>query len=106
MLDQWQRPPSEAAENATVQVLNGTETAGLARRVALDLEQAGFTILVPDNAPGLYERTVVYDRAGNPATSRRLARTLGAEVVSGAPPDGILSEADIVVVLGADAAGP
>jgi LCP family protein required for cell wall assembly len=105
MLDQWQRPPSEAAEDATVQVLNGTETAGLARRVALDLEQAGFKILVPDNAPGLYERTVVYDRTGNPATSRRLARTLGAEVVSGAPPDGILSEADIVVVLGADAAG-
>ncbi len=105
MLDQWQRPPSEAAENATVQVLNGTETAGLARRVTLDLEQAGFTILVPDNAPGLYERTIVYDRTGNPATSRRLARMLGAEVVSGAPPDGILSEADIVVVLGADAAG-
>jgi LCP family protein required for cell wall assembly len=105
LVDKWQRPPSEAAENATVQVFNGTETTGLARGVALDLEQAGFRVLVPDNAPALYERTTVYDRTGNPATSRRVARTLGAEVVSGAPPDGIFSEADIVVVLGANAAG-
>lgn len=104
LLDQWQRPPSEAAEQATVQVLNGTEVAGLARTVTLDLEQAGFTILIPGNAPGPAERTTIYDPAGHPATTRRLARLLDAAVVQGPPPEGVLSEADLVVVLGPDAA--
>jgi LCP family protein required for cell wall assembly len=105
VLDQWQRPPSEAAEAATVQVLNGTEVAGLARQVTLDLEQAGFTILVPGNAPALVERTTVYSPNGKRATARRLARVLNAVVVDGPPPDGIASEADLIVVLGPDA-GP
>ena len=104
LLDQWQRPPSEAAEDATVQVFNGTAVAGLARSVSLDLEQAGFRVLVPDNAPLVAERTTIYSPVGNPATTRRLARTLAAEVVNGPPPEGILSDAQIVVVLGANAA--
>jgi hypothetical protein len=74
--------------------------------VSLDLEGAGFTILVPGNAPTSdYARTRVYDIGGAPATSRRLARMLDAELVQGAPPDGLFSEAEIVVVLGADRAG-
>lgn len=104
LLDQWVRPPSEAAEAATVQVFNGTEVSGLARSVTLDLEQAGFTILLPANAPALIERTTIFNPGGKPATARRLARTLGGTVVDGAPPEGIFSEADIVVVLGPDAA--
>lgn len=104
LLDQWQRPPSEAAENATVQVFNGTEVAGLARQVSLDLEGQGFLIVPPDNAPALADKTRVYNQGGAPATARRLARALGAELVSGAPPD-VASDATIVVVLGPDA-GP
>lgn len=103
LLDQWQRPPSEAAENAAVQVFNGTETAGLARQVSLDLEEANFRILPPDNAPALADRTRVYNQGGAPATARRLARVLGAELVDG-PPPGLVSEAAIVVILGPDAA--
>jgi LCP family protein required for cell wall assembly len=103
VLDQWQRPPSEAAENATVQVLNATEVAGLARSVTLDLEQSGFQILPPGNAPPLVERTTVYDRSGNPATARRLARLLDAQLATHLP-EGVVSEADIVVLLGPDAA--
>jgi LCP family protein required for cell wall assembly len=103
LLDTFAAPPSEANEEATVQVLNGTEQAGLARTVSLDLETAGFRIIVPDNAPATdYPRTTVYDVSGKPATSRRLASTLGAELGQGAPP-GVLSQADIVVILGADA---
>jgi hypothetical protein len=104
VLDAWQRPPSEAAEAATVQVLNGTEVAGLARQVTLDLEAAGFRILVPGNAPALVERTVIYNPNGKPATARRLAQALDGEVVDGPPPDGVYSEADLVVLLGPDAA--
>lgn len=104
LLDQWQRPPSEAAERARVQVFNGTDVPGLARSVSLELERAGFTVLVPDNAPFTVERTVVYNPSGHPATSRRVARTLGAELVRGPLPAGLTSEAEVVVVLGPDAA--
>jgi LCP family protein required for cell wall assembly len=103
LLDTFAAPPSEASEGATVQALNGTDQPGLARTVSLDLEAAGFRVLVPDNAPATdYPRTIVYNVAGKPATSRRLARTLHAELAQGAPP-GVLSQADIVVILGADA---
>jgi len=85
-----------------VQVFNGTEVAGLARQVSLEVERAGFRVLPPDNAPAPVDRTRVYDQGGAPATARRLARTLGAELVRGAPPD-VFSEAQIVVVLGPDA---
>jgi hypothetical protein len=105
LLDTFATPPSEGREGATVQVLNGTGEAGIARTVSLELEGAGFRILVPDNAPaGDYSRTKVYDVAGKPATSRRLAKTLNAELVRGAAP-GVLSQADVVVILGADAVG-
>ncbi|MBX0328988.1 LCP family protein [Oscillochloris sp. ZM17-4] len=100
LLDTFAAPPSEGREGATVQVLNGTGTPGLARTVSLELEGAGFRILVPDNAPeGSYPRTTVYDTTGKPATSRRLAKTLHASTVRGAAP-GVLSQADIVVILG------
>ncbi|NTV64644.1 MAG: LCP family protein [Oscillochloris sp.] len=103
LLDTFASPPSESREGATIQVFNGTATSGLARTVSLELESAGFRLLVPDNAPeGSYPRTMVYDVAGKPATSRRLAKTLKAELVSGAVP-GVLSQADIVVILGDDA---
>lgn len=107
LLDRWVSPPNERVENAAVQVFNGTEEAGLARTVSLELERANFRLLVPDNAPaGSVAQTTVYDTRGNPATSRRLAETLGAALVSGAPPEGVLSEAEIVVVLGPDAVRP
>jgi LCP family protein required for cell wall assembly len=106
LLDQWQRPPSEAAEDATVQVFNGTDTPGLAREVSITVEGAGFRLLPPDNAPAPTDRTRVYHQGGAPATARRLARTLSAELVNGPPPDGLISEANLVVVLGPDAAKP
>lgn len=100
VVDAFLTRPSEAAEAATVQVLNGTATAGLAGRVSLELERAGFTIVPAGNAPVTgVAKTLVYDVAGKPRTSQRLAQLLGAELRQGAP-DGIVPSADIVVVLG------
>jgi LCP family protein required for cell wall assembly len=97
--------PSEADESARVQVLNGTSIGGLAGQVSLRLEQAGFTMLPADNAPTSdTQQTAVYDLRGKPRTSRRLAETLNAELRAGPLPDGVVSEADIVVILGRDAA--
>jgi LCP family protein required for cell wall assembly len=100
--------PSIEAENASVQVLNGTGRAGLGRKVSGDLESAGYRVVVaadappqPDGSP--YPRTVVYDVAGKPLTARRIAGVLGAEVQAGTPPNGAASAADVVVILGLDA---
>jgi len=104
VVDSFLTRPSEASEAATVQVLNGTAVSGLAGRVSGELERAGFTLIAPGNAPATdLPKTIVYDLTGKPRTSRRLAQQLGAERRQGAP-DGVASTADIVVVVGQDAA--
>jgi hypothetical protein len=45
--------------------------------------------------------TIVYDVTGKPATARRLATLLRAEIRRGAP-DGVNPTVDIIVVLGRD----
>jgi LCP family protein required for cell wall assembly len=104
VVDSFLTRPSEADEAATVQVLNGTDTGGLAGRKSTELEQAGFTVIPAGNTPASdVQKTVVYDLTGKPQTSRRLAETLGADVRRGPPPEGVESPADIVVILGNDA---
>lgn len=101
LLDQWQQPPREADEQALVQVLNATNTAGLAREVSLDLEEANFRLLPPGNAlPSAATR--IYHVGSSPATARRLARHLSVELTHALPPQGASHEATIVLVLGAD----
>ncbi|MBC8159661.1 MAG: LCP family protein [Roseiflexaceae bacterium] len=95
-------PASVADEQARVQVLNGTDTAGLANKISFELEDQGFTVLTPGNALANAERTLIYDRTGKPQTARALASALGAAVQQGSP-EGLDTEADIVVILGADA---
>src|SRR5215212_7608362 len=104
VVDSFLTRPSEAAEAATVQVLNGTAVSGLASRVSGDLERAGFTLIAPGNAPATgLPKTIVYDLTGKPRTSRRLAKQLGAELRQGAP-EGVATNADIVVLIGGDQA--
>ncbi len=105
-VDRWLTRPDERTEQATVQVFNGTEINGLAKQVSIELEQAHFRILAPENAPpGDYPYTIVYDVNHKPRTGQRVARTLRAKIQHGPPPDGIASQADIVVVLGTDKSG-
>jgi LCP family protein required for cell wall assembly len=104
VVDAFLTRPSEVSEAASVQVLNGTDVGGLAGRVSVRLEQDGFTMMPAGNAPTTdVPKTVVYDLKGKPRTSRRLAETLHAELRQGAPPDGVVGDADIVVILGKDA---
>lgn len=102
VVDSFLTRPSEASEQATVQVLNGTDTPGLAGRVSLELDQAGFTMIPAGNAPSTgAAKTIVYNVGGKPRTSQRLASQLKAELRQGAP-DGVSTEADIVVIAGSD----
>lgn len=94
--------PGVETEDARIQVLNGAGVTGLARRVSGELESAGFTVVPAADAPRSdVPRTIVYDVTGKPATARRLAALLDAEIRRG-PPDGVAPTVDIVVVLGRD----
>jgi LCP family protein required for cell wall assembly len=103
MLNRLLNPPSITDEAALVQVFNGTAVSGLAGRISLELEQEGFRLVPPGNAPpGEYPQSIVYNQGGTPATAQALARRLNAELRSGAPAE-LFSEADVVVILGANA---
>ncbi len=96
--------PEPAAEQAVIQVLNGTGVSGLAGRVSGELETAGFSVIPAGDAPAEgVQRTVVYNLNNKPQTAERLAQTLNARVEDGLPA-GVTTTADIVVILGADAA--
>lgn len=104
--------PAPPAEAATLAVMNGTDTAGLARLTAERLRNAGFTVPEsavgnpPDAGAGRYPLTRITDYSGGskPATLRRLLDVLKlpADRVSRAPagPVGV----DIQVLIGEDLA--
>jgi LCP family protein required for cell wall assembly len=90
------------AEVARIQVFNGTTTTGLASKISSELEQQRLTIIPAGDAPrDDIPRTIVYNAHNTPRTARRVADLLHAELRDGVP-DGIASEADVIVVLGAD----
>lgn len=106
LVGQWLTRVDERSEDALVQVLNGTDVAGLGGRRTSELEDAGFRVTVAGNATaadgGPFEQTTVYDLKGKPNTARRIAQALGADTSAGPLPEGVASDADIVVILGKD----
>ena len=98
----------EKTEDALVQVLNGTSKSGLGGSITGKLEDAGFRVTVAGNAQppdgNQFPKTTVYNLRNKPNTASRIARTLNADVSTGPLPDGASSDADIVVLLGENAA--
>jgi len=98
------RDPFLKSENATIAVLNGTSTPGLATTRSDELKSFGYNVIIIDDAPTKdYQTTVVYDKTGNTKkyTRNYLEKRLNAQVseepVSSNP---ILVTADFIVVLG------
>lgn len=90
------------AENATIDVLNGSTTAGLATSTANQLKALGYTVgAISDYSPGVVT-TEVWDVTGAaPLTAAALAQQFGVTVQSGTPPGyQPSSQADLVVILG------
>jgi len=91
------------AEGATIEVLNGTTTAGLATLTGEYLQQQDLQIARTDNADRSdYPESLVIVYTGKTYTAEYLARLLGlppTAVVHGADPN---AEYDISVILGAD----
>ena len=92
-----------ADEAATIEVLNGTTTEGLATLTAEHLQQQGLQITRADNADRSdYPETLVIVYTGKTYTAEYITRMLGlppTAVVHGADPT---AEYDISVILGVD----
>ncbi len=91
------------AEGATIEVLNGTTTAGLAALVAEHLQQQGFQVARADNADRSdYADTLIIVHTAKVYTAEYLARLLDlplTAVVHGA--DDPTADYDISVIVGA-----
>jgi hypothetical protein len=92
-------------EKITVDVRNGTATAGLATSTANTLKKnALFVIGNVGDAKGAFKETVVVDLTknspGKSATGAELAKTLNATVVTALPSGEASSTADALVIIG------
>jgi hypothetical protein len=101
--------PANAAE-IPVAVLNGTETTGLAHRVASALQQVGYSqaAALGGRPAGIEQQTVVFYAAGHRADAEAVARSLGVTRVQPveAAVSGLAPSASVDVAVGADKASP
>ncbi len=101
------RDPYLKQENATVAVLNGSKTDGLASTKADELSSYGYNVTTVDAAPTSdYTKTIIYMKPDSTAKFTRNYLEKRFDVsVSTLPTDSpIALTTDFVVVLGADAA--
>lgn len=93
-------------ENAKVDVLNASGTAGLAQTKATELTNKNVTVGVVGNAPTSLGTQPIqfYDMTGKkPGTLKKLETLLGVKVTAGKPA-GVTSASDFVVIIGAQPA--
>ena len=94
---------SPRVEGVTILVLNGTSTAGLAASTSAVLENAGYDLAEPGNAPA-QEITIIYYHEGYDIEANALKEkffNLGTTSVREAPPE-VPAEVNIEVILGED----
>jgi hypothetical protein len=82
-----------------VEVLNATQTRGLARKATAYLRDRGFDVVGSGNVTEQRRNTVVYDRSAHPEWARLVGRAMNAPVL--ARPDSS-RYLDVTVLLGAD----
>lgn len=96
-------PPPEDGKPAAIEVLNGTDSPGLASRAAKMLRWRGVDVLATGTAAAR-ARTLVYDRSGDFRKAARALAALGcpsARAVTRVDPSRAV---DVTVALGADCA--
>ena len=91
------------AENATISILNGTFTSGLAGRTSDYFQSLGATVITTNDASEKpYPYTSIYDHTGNPYTVQYLVDLMGISkyrVLNRFSPD---SQVDVTVIVGND----
>ncbi|PYO76342.1 MAG: hypothetical protein DMD63_14655 [Gemmatimonadetes bacterium] len=80
-----------------VEVLNATQTKGLARRATVYLRDRGFDVVGSGNVAEQRASTVVYDRSAHPEWARLVGRAMNAPVVERPDSSRYL---DVTVLLG------
>lgn len=95
-------------ENASITVLNGTNTTGLATTKADELRSYGYNIGAVGNAPSRnYQKTILVDMRGGSKkyTKNYLEKRFGIGAVTSLPDNSIQpGTADFVIILGSDQA--
>ena len=94
----YQIPSPE--RRVTVEVLNGTRRAGVARAATRMLRRRGLDVVFYGNAEAAAESTRVIVRRGDPGRGRDVRQVLGAGRVVVEPDT--LRRVDVSVILGAD----
>jgi LCP family protein required for cell wall assembly len=89
-------------EYATVLVLNGTYTPGLASQTADYLRTSGLTVTEPGNANEYYEMTTVIDYTGNPHTVAMIVELMSISPENVFHRYDVSGQADVVVIAGQD----
>jgi LCP family protein required for cell wall assembly len=89
-------------ENATVDVLNGSATAGVAQTEADKLTADGFIVGNVANAPaGTYDNVDIYQiGTGNSATKAKLESLYNVKVKTSTPPMTVNGDTKFVVIIG------
>lgn len=89
-------------EYATVLVLNGTYTAGLASQTADYLRSSGLTVAEPGNADEYYQLTTIIDYTGNPHTMEKIVELMSISPENVFHRYDVSGQADVVVIAGQD----
>ena len=97
--------PEAARPSIRVMVLNGTETAGLARALAETLTSIGYAGVVIDDADQAFELSAVFYRPGSRSQAVRVATDIGFDprFVLPIPADPLTNDdarGDVIVVVG------
>ena len=82
-----------------VEVLNATQTKGLARKATVYLRDRGFDVVGSGNVTEQRASTIVYDRSGHAEWARLVGRAMNAPVVERPDSSRYL---DVTVLIGAD----
>jgi LCP family protein required for cell wall assembly len=89
-------------EYATLMILNGTYTAGLASQSADYLRTSGLTVAEPGNANEYYEMTTIIDYTGNPHTVAMIVELISISAENVFHRYDVTGPADVVVIVGQD----
>ncbi len=81
-----------------IEVLNGTDTRGLARQATFALRDAGFDVVYFGNTAERSDSSVVRDRSGHPEWAALAAKALGGAKIAAQPDSGRLL--DLTVLIG------
>lgn len=90
------------AENASLSVLNGTYTPGLAASTSQFLESQGYTVSVTGNAQEVYDFTTIIDYSGSPYTVQSLVELMDIQPSQIFQRYEANSTVDITILLGND----